>query len=640
MAIVKNALTYGYGFNITAAGPVDSRMRVPKKSDLTTVWDDKTAPAYAGLSVLVCEENVIYALKTASFDANGTPIAADPTLENSWVKIGDNSEIIRTLATKSDTGHTHDASAITAGTINIGRLPIGTTDSTVAIGNHTHNYAGSASVGGSAISAVKLDTASAGATNKPVYFKEGKPAEISYEINKNVPSNAVFTDTATTQDGHYVPSATAVTAQGGSGTLDWEGTITIPSIKFDNKGHYVSSSTTTYTMPTNPDTWRPVYNGVDSTSTISAATANAVKTAYDAAVAAQSTANAAQNAATTAQNTANGKYTAATATTSTYGLTQLSTATNSTSTSLAATPSAVKAAYDLANGKWTAVTGTSATTGYGIAKLISGDLNGKTYAAGEAASAAHTHGQYLIDHQTIYSLTAQAGAFTAVTYDPNAAAKTINIPTKTSHLTNDSDFITSAATVASANTAASAARLTNINAIGSENQPVYFNSSGQPVTCTYTLAKSVPSNAKFTDSAVTSTYDSGTTSYLVGAVSSGTTTTGLTKSSIYMSGNTLHGCTGYYQDSDERLKTFHGDVEVDFEKLLKLPKAYFTWNNGNEDMQMGTSAQKVRELYPELVSEDDTGKLSVDYSKLSVIALKGLDILYSEIQMIKKHLNL
>ena len=83
-----------------------------------------------------------------------------------------------------------------------------------------------------------------------------------------------------------------------------------------------------------------------------------------------------------------------------------------------------------------------------------------------------------------------------------------------------------------------------------------------------------------------------------------------------------------------------GKDRATFEKLLKLPKTYFTWNNGNEDIQMGTSTQKVRELYPELVSEGETGKLSVDYSKLSVIALKGLDILYSEIQIIKKHLNL
>jgi hypothetical protein len=45
------------------------------------------------------------------------------------------------------------------------------------------------------------------------------------------------------------------------------------------------------------------------------------------------------------------------------------------------------------------------------------------------------------------------GTFTSeVTYTPNATNTTINIPTKTSHLTNDSDFITSSGTVANAKT--------------------------------------------------------------------------------------------------------------------------------------------------------------------------------------------
>ncbi len=52
---------------------------------------------------------------------------------------------------------------------------------------------------------------------------------------------------------------------------------------------------------------------------------------------------------------------------------------------------------------------------------------------------------YLTSHQTIYDLTFQAGTFTAKTFDPNGAAATVNIPTNTSHLTNDSGFITSSA---------------------------------------------------------------------------------------------------------------------------------------------------------------------------------------------------
>lgn len=52
---------------------------------------------------------------------------------------------------------------------------------------------------------------------------------------------------------------------------------------------------------------------------------------------------------------------------------------------------------------------------------------------------------YLTSHQTIYDLTFQAGTFSAKTFDPNGAAATVNIPTSTSHLTNDSGFITSSA---------------------------------------------------------------------------------------------------------------------------------------------------------------------------------------------------
>lgn len=59
---------------------------------------------------------------------------------------------------------------------------------------HTHNYAGSSSAGGSANSAVKLDS-SAGSMTQPVYFSGGKPVSIAYTIGKSVPSNAVFTDT-------------------------------------------------------------------------------------------------------------------------------------------------------------------------------------------------------------------------------------------------------------------------------------------------------------------------------------------------------------------------------------------------------------------------------------------------------------
>ena len=59
---------------------------------------------------------------------------------------------------------------------------------------HTHNYAGSTTIGGSATSAEKLTT-DGGSTVKPVYFKDGVPVAIQYEINASVPTGAQFTDT-------------------------------------------------------------------------------------------------------------------------------------------------------------------------------------------------------------------------------------------------------------------------------------------------------------------------------------------------------------------------------------------------------------------------------------------------------------
>ncbi|HCR2004091.1 tail protein [Enterobacter cloacae] len=81
-----------------------------------------------------------------------------------------------------------------------------------------------------------------------------------------------------------------------------------------------------------------------------------------------------------AYDLANGKYTAADATTARKGIVQLSSATDSVSEVLAATPKAVKAAYDLANGKYTAADAT--TTQKGLVQLSSAtDSTSETLAA-------------------------------------------------------------------------------------------------------------------------------------------------------------------------------------------------------------------------------------------------------------------
>lgn len=49
-------------------------------------------------------------------------------------------EMATGLAGKANTSHTHGAGDVTSGTFAIGRVPTGTTGSTVALGNHTHTY--------------------------------------------------------------------------------------------------------------------------------------------------------------------------------------------------------------------------------------------------------------------------------------------------------------------------------------------------------------------------------------------------------------------------------------------------------------------------------------------------------------------
>lgn len=78
-------------------------------------------------------------------------------------------------------------------------------DSVFAAKSHTHNYAGSGSAGGSANSAVKLDTATAGSATKPVYISGGKPVACTHSLGTDVPANAVFTD-------HTYANMTAATA--------------------------------------------------------------------------------------------------------------------------------------------------------------------------------------------------------------------------------------------------------------------------------------------------------------------------------------------------------------------------------------------------------------------------------------------
>lgn len=137
-------------------------------------------------------------------------------------------------------------------------------------------------------------------------------------------------------------------------------------------------------------------------------------------------------------------------------------------------------------------------------------------------------------------------------------------------------------------------------------------------------------NVPWTDTKNTAgSSDSTDNLYIIGATSQDDNPQTYSNSNVIISGNAIKASGGFYQESDERLKDFTEDIQVDLEQLSQLPKKHFTWkNDSKKETQIGTSAQELQKLYPELVKEDSNGTLSVAYDKLSIIALKAIDELY------------
>ena len=99
----------------------------------------------------------------------------------------------------------------------------------------------------------------------------------------------------------------------------------------------------------------------------------------------------------------------------------------------------------------------------------------------------------------------------------------------------------------------------------------------------------------------------------------------------------MNAINGFYETSDARLKNFKDDIKA-LDVVSKIPTKYFTWKKDETDdskLHIGTSAQEIQKLYPDLVTENEEGELSVDYARLSVIALAAIKELKKEIDTLK-----
>ena len=139
--------------------------------------------------------------------------------------------------------------------------------------------------------------------------------------------------------------------------------------------------------------------------------------------------------------------------------------------------------------------------------------------------------------------------------------------------------------------------------------------------------------------------------YLCGATSSTTNTSGTlvkrstvlvnTSGNLYVSSGRIDSASGFYETSDERLKDFSNKIDVDLDKISKIKKHRFTWKDSeNKNEEIGVSAQEIKELYPEIVSKNEEGYLSVAYDKLAVVALAAIDELHKKNKELEARIEL
>jgi hypothetical protein len=108
-----------------------------------------------------------------------------------------------------------------------------------------------------------------------------------------------------------------------------------------------------------------------------------------------------------------------------------------------------------------------------------------------------------------------------------------------------------------------------------------------------------------------------------GNVGIGTTNPGGYK--LYVNGSLY--ASSYYCASDIRLKNDIQELNGTLEKVMNLHPISFVWNEKSEKAgkkDIGISGQEIEKYFPELVFKNDDGYISVDYSKLSVVAISAI----------------
>lgn len=375
--------------------------------------------------------------------------------------------------------------------------------------------------------ATKLGT-SAGSATQPVYFSDGKPVACTYTVNKSVPANAVFTDTI------YTLPAAGSTLGGVKTTSTVTSASGYTACPIISGVPYYKDTNTTYSLSS---------FGINASATelnYTKGVTSAIQTQLNGKAASSHTHNYAGSSS--AGGSANSAV-------------KLDTSAGSASLPVyfsngkpVAISTAIRSFFgSLASNGWKSLGGREYWNGVMVAYNNANNTswNSQTYSSTLVFGAADTKGMLDLGYSSPIVVFGGSNADGGNDNNPNWYFKlsgtngaTYTYPTSSKALCASDGSNASG----SWNINASSAAKLDTSSAGSATQPVYFT-GGKPVACTYTLGKSVPSDAKFTDTVYTLPTASSST---LGGVK---TTSTVTSNSGYTACPIINGVP-YYKDTN------------------------------------------------------------------------------------------
>ena len=239
---------------------------------------------------------------------------------------------------------------------------------------------------------------------------------------------------------------------------------------------------------------------------------------------------------------------------------------------------------------------------------ITNGSNSVTYDGSEAKSITITSG-------TNYELTADK--MSAAWGTNTVSGESLSVTSISSkNMTNDCDFTINGSSIELINEASTDAGVKIDVAASSSAGATGYEHTG---VCTGSNSKIAVSSSTLPDFANLATYMDASGVFTVGR---------------------MNAAGGFFQTSDARKKDFGSNVEIDFNALKSIPKKYFEWKDNPEaGQQIGTSAQDLLRVYPSLVNKDKNGYYSVDYARLSIVALAAIDKLNNKIEELENKIE-